>query len=359
MQAAEDVLHSSTQETMENIRVIKASVSEERVLTQIDENRERLQSEQIRNGKLSIAMNNGMGVMFDVSWLFCYLWGCIKIFNGEFTYGSLGAMIQLMGRIQSPIANAVRIVGQIYGVVASTERLQDVLDLPDEENHGSLKAFDKIVLRDVSFQYDDGIEEVLIGVNGEIQKGEFVAITGRSGGGKTSLFQLLLGIYRPTDGEITFIHGTESITASRGTRILFAYVPQGNTLFSGTLRDNLTRFTDSAAEDEILQAVRIACIEDLVEDVGLDVVLGERGIGLSEGQAQRVAIARALLSRAPILLLDEATSALDEKTEAKLLENIGKMRDKTVIIVTHRTAALRICNKQWHIEEGKLSCVRE
>ena len=111
MQAAEDVLHSSTQETMENIRVIKASVSEERVLTQIDENRERLQSEQIRNGKLSIAMNNGMGVMFDVSWLFCYLWGCIKIFNGEFTYGSLGAMIQLMGRIQSPIANAVRIVG--------------------------------------------------------------------------------------------------------------------------------------------------------------------------------------------------------------------------------------------------------
>ena len=129
-------------------------------------------------------------------------------------------------------------------------------------------------------------------------------------------------------------------------------MPQGNMLFSGTLRDNLTMFTDKASEEAIREAAKAACIEELVNDIGLDAVLGERGVGLSEGQAQRVAVARALLSGAPVLLLDEATSALDEKTEARLLENIAAMQDKTCLIVTHRRAALAICNFRMHIEEG-------
>ncbi len=354
MQAAEDALHASTQETLENIRVVKASVSEERVLRQMDEARTHLSEEQLRNGRLSIAMNNGMGSMFDLSWLLCYLWGCLKIFRGEFTYGSLAAMIQLVGRIQSPIANAVNLVGQIYGVVASTERLQDVLDLPRERDEGALEDFDRLKLDHVSFQYEDGIDEVLDDVSGEIRRGQFIALTGRSGGGKTSLFQLLLGIYRPTAGTVTFHSGEKTVNASRGTRKLFAYVPQGNTLFSGTLLDNLTRFTDSATREEVDRAAEAACIDGLVREIGYDAVLGERGVGLSEGQAQRVAIARALLSRAPILLLDESTSALDEETEARLLANISRMRDKTVIIVTHRRAALDICDEQWQVREGRV-----
>ena len=359
MQDAQAKLHASTQETLENVRLIKASVSEERALDTMDEHREHLAKEQIRNGKLSIAMNNGMGSLFDISWLVCNLWGCVKIFQGTFTYGGLAALIQLVGRIQGPIANAVSLVSQMYGVVASAERLQEVIGLPDEETGEKLSEFDSIRLEGVRFQYAESREEVLIDVDGVIRKGDFVALTGISGGGKTSLFQLLLGIYKPTAGRVLFVSGEKQVPACKGTRSLFAYVPQGNMLMSGSLKDNLTMFTDHATEEEIRAAVKAACLEELVGKIGMEAKLGERGVGLSEGQAQRVAIARALLSNAPILLLDEATSALDEETEAQVLRNIDEMRNKTVIIVTHRRAALEICDYRMHLTDGKVSVIRD
>ena len=355
MQEAEDALHASTQETLENIRVVKASVSEDRAISSIDERRTRLVSEQMRNGRLSILMNQGMGAVFDLSWLVCNLWGCVKIYQGTFTYGSLAALIQLVGRIQAPIANAIGLISQVYGVVASAERLQEVLELPDEAQGEKMHSFDSIELENVNFQYAENAEEVLCNVNASIRRGQFVALTGISGGGKTSLFQLLLGIYKPTSGRVYFTSGNAQVNACRGTRSLFSYVPQGNTLFSGTMRDNLTMFTDSATEEALRQAIKAACLEDLIAEIGMDAVLGERGIGLSEGQAQRVAVARALLSQAPILLLDEATSALDEETEAKMLENISAMRDKTCLIVTHRRAALAICDYSLHLSEGRMT----
>ena len=354
MQDAQAKLHASTQETLENVRLIKASVSEERALENMDEHREHLAKEQIRNGKLSIAMNNGMGSLFDISWLICNLWGCVKIYQGTFTYGGLAALIQLVGRIQTPIANAVSLISQAYGVVASAERLQEVIGLPDEEAGTPLKAFDEIRLENVGFQYEESPEDVLKGVSAVIKRGDFVALTGISGGGKTSLFQLLLGIYRPNTGSVTFVNGNESVPASKGTRSLFAYVPQGNMLMSGTLKDNLTMFTDEASDEKIEAAVQAACLDELVKKVGIDAKLGERGIGLSEGQAQRLAIARALLTDAPILLLDEATSALDEETEARVLKNVEMMHGKTVIIVTHRRAALSICDRVFSLEDGTL-----
>ena len=354
MQQAEDALHASTQETVENIRVVKASASEKRALNAMNERREHLVKEQVRNGKLSIAMNSGMGAMFDFSWLVCNLWGCVKIYHGSFTYGSLAALIQLVGRIQAPIANAVSLISRAYGVIASAERLLDVVGLPDEEAGTTLHSFDEIRLENMGFRYGDGMEDVLQNVNGVIRQGNFVALTGISGGGKTSLFQLLMGIYKPTEGTVTFVSGNQAVPASRGTRTLFAYVPQGNMLFSGTLRDNLTMFTDHATDAEISAAIKAACLDELVAEIGLDAVLGERGVGLSEGQGQRVAVARALLSKAPILLLDESTSALDEATEAQLLKNISAMRDKTCIIVTHRQAALAICDYTLHLSEGRL-----
>ena len=354
MQQAEDALHASTQETLENIRVVKASVSEKRALKAMKKRRDHLSEEQIRNAKLSIAMNNGMGIMFDISWLICNLWGCVKIYHGTFTYGSLAALIQLVGRIQAPISNAVSLISQAYGVIASAERLLDVAGLPDEDDGPKLESFDEIRLENVRFRYADGTEDVLQNVNGVIRRGDFVALTGISGGGKTSLFQLLLGIYKPTEGQVTFVSGNQTVLASRSTRPLFAYVPQGNMLFSGTLRDNLTMFTDQATDAEISEAIKAACLEQLVAEIGLDAVLGERGVGLSEGQGQRVAVARALLSKAPILLLDEATSALDDATEAQMLMNISAMRDKTCIIVTHRQAALAICDYTFHISKGRM-----
>ena len=360
MREAEGALHATTQEVLENIRLIKSSVSEERMLRRLHASQDTLQTEQVRQGRFSMWMNNSMGMVFDLSWLFCMIWGCISIFHGNLTYGSLAAMIQLIGRVQGPIANSVTLAGQAYGVISSAERLLELTNLPVEEEGEELPDFDEIRMEHVSFMYDDGDEDVLRDINGTIRRGDFMALTGISGGGKTSLFQLLLGILHPTKGQIVFskkaianAEGTRhDVPASRGTRRLFAYVPQGNMLFSGTLRDNLLMFTDGASDEEIREAVCAACIEPLVKDIGLDAVLGERGIGLSEGQAQRVAVARALLSKAPILLLDEATSALDEKTEAQLLANIAAMHDKTCLIVTHRRAALNICNYRLHIEDG-------
>ena len=355
MQEAEGALHASMQETLENVRLIKASVSENRAAGQIGSRQAGLEQEQIRQGRFSVGMNNSMGLVFDLSWLFCMIWGCVNIFHGRMTYGSLAAMIQLIGRIQGPIANAVNLASQAYGVIASGERLLELTGLPSEAPGETLKDFDEIHLDHVSFRYDDGVENVLQDISCNIRRGDFVALTGISGGGKTSLFQLLLGIYAPTSGQILFRQGSRTVPASRGTRPLFAYVPQGNTLFSGTLRDNLTLFTDDADEEKIRQAVQAACLDDLTEEIGLNAVLGERGVGLSEGQAQRVAVARALLSGAPILLLDEATRALDEETEARMLQNIAAMKEKTCIIVTHRRAALDICGTRLHIAEGKMS----
>ena len=170
------------------------------------------------------------------------------------------------------------------------------------------------------------------------------------------MIRLILGLIRPQGGSVKIIAGDgTAIDSNADTRPLFAYVPQGNTLFSGTLRENLTMFTDDASDAAIMKAVKAACIDGLVEDIGLEAVLGERGMGLSEGQAQRVAIARALLSGAPVLLLDESTSALDEETEAKLLANISAMRDKTCFIVTHRKAAKTICDYELHIADRVLT----
>lgn len=354
MQAAEDALHAVTQETLENLRVVKASVSEGRVTGQMDECRERLRQEQVRSGKMSILMNHGMGSMFDLSWLMCNLWGCVKIYQGTFTYGSLAALIQLVGRIQSPIANAVNLMSQAYNVVASAERLEEVLELPQEEMGQVPGGFDALCLENVCFRYEDGPDGVLTDVNGTIHRGDFVALTGISGGGKTSLFQLLLGIYHPSSGTVCVEWNGTKIPVGKATRSLFAYVPQGNSLRSGTLYENLTMFTDNASPEDVQKAVRAACLEDVVREVGLNAALGERGVGLSEGQAQRVAVARALLSNAPILLLDEATSALDEETEARMLRNISAMREKTCVIVTHRRAALAICDYVFQIDDGRM-----
>lgn len=362
MQEAEASLHATTQESLENIRLIKASVSENRTLNQIRKRQETLRKEQIRQGRFSTIMNNSMGMVFDMSWFFCMIWGCISISRGKLTYGSLAAIIQLIGRIQGPIANAVNLAARAYGVVSSAERLQELTDLPAEEEGESISDFDSIRIENMYFQYPDSNENVLKEVNCTIRRGDFIALTGISGGGKTSLFQLLLGIYHPTQGNVFFraeskdtdASTSRNVPAGKSTRSLFAYVPQGNTLLSGSLRENLTMFTDSTSEEEIMTAVKAACIDELVDDIGLHAVLGERGMGLSEGQAQRVAIARALLSGAPILLLDESTSALDEETEAKLLANISAMRDKTCFIVTHRKAAMMICDYELHIANGKM-----
>ena len=366
VQETEGKLHAVLQETLEHIRLVKASGSERRMECQVDRCQECFLHAQMKKGYFSVYMNGAINTVFHLSWLFCMLWGCLGIYWGHLTYGMLAAMIQLVGLIQGPIARAANVTGQIYSMIGSAERLKELLDLPEESEAGAslewrYEQLTEIRLQDVSFSYEREAA-VLRHVSASVRPGDIVAVTGISGGGKSTLFQLLLGIYVPSEGTILFCFqkpdGTESVLqaadASR-TRGLFAYVPQGNTLFSGTLRDNFSMFADGVTDGEIMKAAEISCIDDLVNELqdGLDTVIGERGIGLSEGQAQRVAVARALLSKAPILLLDESTSALDEETEARLLQNIARLEHKTCLIVTHRKAALKICDYEIHIENAR------
>ncbi len=368
VQESEGRLHAVLQETLENLQLVKASVSEARMEHQVARRQEMFLEMQLKKGFLSSYISAGINLLFQLGWLFCMLWGCWGIYQGHLTYGMLAAMIQLVGQIQGPIASAAGIAGQTYSTISSAERLKEILDLPEEEDCGPVgqsilyEQLSEIRIENMDFSYGRGEQSVLEHVNCSIRPGDFVAVTGVSGGGKSTLFQLLLGIYQPCSGRLCFCFNNDSgpaaqETASRKTRALFAYVPQGNTLFSGTLRENFAMFTDGVTDEEIWQAARLACIDHLIAELedGLDTVIGERGIGLSEGQAQRVAIARALLSKAPILLLDESTSALDEETEAKVLENISSLKDKTCLIVTHRAAAIRICDYRIHIETGKVS----
>ena len=287
------------------------------------------------------------------------LWGCYGIYNGTLTYGMLAAMIQLIALIQNPIAQSVGFAGQYFNTIASAQRIMEILELQDEiesekiDDCGTFKCID---IKNVCFHYDREETDVLQDVNITVNTGDFACVTGVSGGGKSTLFQLLLGIYTPSSGKVAFEFDNKTVNAGIHTRKLFAYVPQGNILFSGTIKDNLTLFADDASDEMIDSVIHTSCIDDFVDELkdGLDTVIGERGIGLSEGQAQRIAIGRALLSNAPILLLDECTSALDENTEARLLSNLSELKNKTCLIVTHRKAAMRICDYQLDVENGRI-----
>lgn len=360
VQEAEGKLHSVLQEALENIRLIKASGLEKKIEQQAEEKQKRFFYAQLNKGYFSVYMGNGINMAFQTSWLICMLWGCYGLYTKNLTYGMLAALIQLISQIQGPIANAAGMVSRIYGMLSSAERLEEILDLPEEaeivEQIGEDEKFMAIQVQDLTFSYKSDGAVVLHDLNLNIEAGDFVAVTGVSGSGKSTLFQLLLGIYKPDAGSVNFLFKTKSgetrrKNATRNTRKLFAYVPQGNTLFSGTLRENLCMFTEQATDEEIMEAAYIACIDEFIRELkeGLDTLIGERGMGLSEGQAQRIAVARALLSDAPVLLLDESTSALDERTEAELLKKINCLKNKTCLIVTHRRAALDICNRKVHI----------
>lgn len=363
VQTKEGLVHASLQETVENTKIVKASNSEEYVKAKVDTNLENHYDSQMKRNRFTSVAGTGLRGVFSASWLFAIIWGCFGIASGTYSYGTLMAIMQLVGQIQSPFKNLSGTLQQIYGTISSAERLLDIYNLTNEEKEEVekvdaeelYKELKEIKISNLNFGYGRE-EDVLNDVNVSLHPGDFIAFTGLSGGGKSTLFLLLLGIYKPINGSIEFIENDLVENASKKTRSLFAYVPQGNALFSGTLRENLMMFNENASEKELYEALAVADINTFVDELadGLDTVLGERGIGLSEGQAQRIAIARAIVSKAPILLLDEASSALDESTEARVLENISKLQNKTCFIVTHRKAAFKICNRRLHIENSRL-----
>ena len=285
------------------------------------------------------------------------VWGCMGIYHGTVTYGTLMALIQLVGQVRAPVVNLSGVFTQYVAMVAAAERLAELENIfgepaePMDDPHALYEKLETIEARGMTFAYDR--DPVFQNADFAIPKGEFGVITGHSGIGKSTLLKLLLGIFRPQEGELYLQTQDTKIPLDRTTRGLFAYVPQGNLLLSGTLRENLILTRPQATEEEIRQAVYISCMDDYLDTLpqGLETVIGENAMGLSEGQAQRLSIARAVLSQAPVMLLDEATSALDPDTEQKVLSRL-LATGRTCIAVTHRPAAVEMSSWQLEMRDG-------
>lgn len=355
VQEKEGTVRSFLQEAVESAAVIKVFGAESKMLRKNDENQTEHYKIRMKRRTIGIAASAGFGLVFQTGYVLALVWGAYGIFTGGMSYGTLTAVLQLVNQIQSPFAGLSSLLPQYYAAAASAERIMELQALPAEKNAEKTlgyKDFRELRVKGLRFSY--GGNEVISQADFTIQKGEIAALTGISGGGKTTLFMLLLGAYQPQAGSIEFAGSEGSFSPGKETRGIFAYVPQGNCLFSGTIRENIAFLKEDGNDREIMKAAEAACADKFISELpqGLDTRIGENGFGLSEGQAQRIAVARAVYSGAGFLLLDEATSALDEQTETRLLENIAAMNGKTVLIVTHRPAALKICGRRLTLKDG-------
>ena len=288
---------------------------------------------------------------------FCY--GLYRLWQGAITYGALTMLLQLANNLRGAFSGLISLMQSGITLTTSAGRLMTIEELPAENaEFPELLADTSLFVRmkQVSFAYQDG-DVVLHPFDFYTKPGDVIAITGPSGEGKTTLLRLLLGLVEPKTGN-AWISGSKEYPISAGTRRAFAYVPQGNSIFAGTVAQNLRLFCPEATDAALYRALDAACALEFVEQLPgkLEHPLGAGGRGLSEGQAQRLAIARALLRGAPILLLDEATSALDVATEQQILKNL-QSRDwaRTCILVTHRPASAAICNRSYEIHDGKVT----
>lgn len=363
VQRTEGETRSFIQETITSLLVVKAFSVEDKMNNTADELQAVNYKARMKRRFFGITANAGISMVFSLGYVFALTFGAYQIYSGVLTYGSVAAMLGMVSQIQQPFAALSGIMPKYFALLASCERLIEIDNLPDEAPQDAqsvdvaqtYEQLQHIAFDNISFKYDRDV--ILDSTSLTVNKGDFVAIMGISGIGKSTLLKLLLGVFKPQDGSISLLlKNGETVSVDYHTRRLFSYVPQGNFILSGTIRDNLTFINDAVTDEEIAEAIRISCAEEFIATLpdGLETVIGERGIGLSEGQLQRLAIARSLLSNSPVMLLDEATSALDEQTELQFLTNLKKLKNKTCIIVSHKRAALRICNKHVQIIEGKI-----
>lgn len=329
--------NSYMQENLENVTVIKSFEAEKEIGQTMNRKLDSFFKSYLKKNRLTVFSSSGMQLFFATGYGFAIIFGAFRLMEGALTFGSLTALIQLVGHIQSPFSGLSQIVPKHHSMIASAERLTHLFSFEIEHKtpHQKIQLFDRIDIKNLYFAYDQ--KPIISNLTASIKPKEFIRITGDSGKGKTTFMKLLLGLLEPSKGMMYFVNKQQKHIISPETRHAFAYVPQGNYILSGTIRENLELFK-KVSDDTLKWACHVACILEDIEALehGFDTVLKERGQGFSEGQIQRLAIARALLKDAPILLLDEITSALDSKTESKVLSQIKEMTDKTCIIVSHR-----------------------
>ena len=342
------------QECFENIVVIKTFISEAPFIKKLDSYMDDNFRLKIKRTSISVIANISLYALFTAGYYAVLLWGAGGLSGGTLTYGTLMAFLQLISQLRAPLQNVSGILPQYYSALASAERLMELEGAADEPFPAAAERLEKIKedfrtleIKNLFFGYAG--ESVLRDFSLCAKRGNITAITGESGSGKSTLFKLILGLYEPQSGSIA-LNGEIPLDAS--LRGLFAYVPQGNMVLSGTVSENITMNNRTVTDEQIERAARAAEIYDYITSLpdGFETHLAERGAGLSEGQIQRISIARALLTNAPILLLDEATSALDEETETRVLANIKSMTDKTVLFITHRNTSLKVCDRIVHVE---------
>lgn len=311
--------------------------------------------------RFSVIAGFVMGVVGLVISMGCFGWGVYRLWSNAISYGTMTMFLQLANMLRAAFSTLIGLIPTYISVTTSAGRLMAVIELPEEEGAREMLPVPEkcsIYFENVSFTYKDSGETVLENVDFHADSGEFVAITGASGEGKTTMIRLMLGLVSADEGQVYLIRDGERCRASAATRRAFAYVPQGNTILAGTIADNLKMVKENASEQEMTEALKLACADEFVSKLpwGIDSNVGELGHGFSEGQAQRIAIARALMQKAPILILDEATSALDEGTEKQLLKNIRTSDAiKTCIIITHRSATANICERHYEIKGTSIS----
>ena len=356
----EDVKYRAfIQESVQNIMIVKTFCMEKINMDRLIQIQNNKYNIAMKNTKLSAMTGLAMSLCSNLAYFTIFCWGALNISTGVTTYGTFTAMLQLYGKVQSPFSSLASMFPGLISTIAAAERLMELEEIPLEKS-SEKEVIDfinpEITFEDVSFEYKKGTK-IINDINLTIPYGETIAFVGPSGEGKTTLIRLILSLINPSSGKVYLKENNKEDTFNRDYRNLISYVPQGNTLFSGTIEDNLRYGNFEATEEEIYEALKNACALDFVNvlEDGIKTVIGEKATGISEGQAQRIAIARSFLRKKPILILDEATSALDPETEVKVLKAIKALSHKpTCIIITHRPSALNICHRIVRLEKGHL-----
>ena len=349
IRSTESRVQSILQESIQHRAILKTLERTGTMIEKLMQTQSELRSHVRHRAIFSSSSSTLLSFGFGAGYLVTFLWGVNSLQAGTITYGMMISFIQLVGQIQGPFRDMTRFIPILINTLTASERLMELEDVPLEDDAEPI-IFENgagVRVADVSFHYKEGGRAILSQFSCDFPKGSTTAILGETGAGKTTLIRLILALLKPSDGQIEMFDETQSVKVSPRTRCNLVYVPQGNTLFSGTIRDNLLLGNPDATEEEMREALETACAGFVMNRPdGLDTICGELGAGLSEGQAQRIAIARALLRKGSVLLLDEATSALDMQTEQQLLKNLSNREaGQTIICVTHRPAVIAYCTQ--------------